>query len=339
MKFSSLLIATVLTGFATGAPANDTMAQLGTGGLVFVTNLNIEMLSEDLSISRDVVKVVYQFRNKGDADEHILVAFPMPDITGSPDFMTSVPTDDPENLFGFQTTFNGEPVEANLHQYAFAVDIDQSATLRDRAIPLAPQLAATQEAIDKLSDADKQDLFQLGMVVPMEYDAGQGMQTDYVPAWTLKSTYSWEATFPAGQTVEVVHTYKPSVGGTVATTFVDDHEYAREQRAAYDKKYCMDESFINAVRKTQTREGDYLNTPFTESWSSYIWSTGANWSGQIGKFTLTVDKGDAGNLISFCGENVRKISPTKFQMTATDWWPPYGRELEILILDRQKPSQ
>jgi hypothetical protein len=339
MKFSSFPIATVLTGFATGALANDTMAQLGTGGLVFVTNPNIEMLSEDLSISRDEVKVVYQFRNKGDADEHILVAFPMPDITGSPDFMTSVPTDDPENLFGFQTLFNGEPVEANLHQYAFAVDIDQSATLRDRAIPLAPQLAATQEAIDKLSDADKQDLFRLGMVVPMEYDAGQGMQTDYVPTWTLKSTYSWEATFPAGQTVEVIHTYKPSVGGTVATTFVDDRDYAREQRAAYDKKYCMDESFINAVRKTQTREGDYLNTPFTESWISYIWSTGANWSGQIGKFTLTVDKGDADNLISFCGENVRKISPTKFRMTAIDWWPPYDRELEILILVRQKPGQ
>jgi hypothetical protein len=339
MKLSSLLIAAVLTVSAPGAFANDTMAQLGTGGLVFVTNPNIEMLSEDLSISKDEVKVVYQFRNKSDADEHILVAFPMPDITGSPDFMTSVPTDDPENLFGFQTTFNGEPVDASLHQYAFAVDIDQSAYLRDRGIPLTPQLPATQEAINGLSDADKQDLFRRGLALPMEYDAGQGMQTDYVPTWTLKSTYSWEATFPAGQTVEVVHTYKPSVGGTVATTFINDDDYAKEQRAAYDKKYCMDDGFISAVKKTQIKEGDYLNTPFTESWISYIWSTGANWSGQIGKFTLTVDKGDADNLISFCGEDVKKISPTRFQMTATDWWPPYGRELEILILDRQKPSQ
>jgi hypothetical protein len=33
---------------ATAVFANDTMAQLGTGGLVFVRNENIEMLSEDL---------------------------------------------------------------------------------------------------------------------------------------------------------------------------------------------------------------------------------------------------------------------------------------------------
>jgi hypothetical protein len=74
-----------------------------------------------------------------------------------------------------------------------------------------------------------------------------------------------------------------------------------------------------------------------ESWISYIWSTGSNWSGPIGKFHLTIDKGDPKNLVSFCWDGeVKKMGPTTFEMTATDWYPPYGKELEILILTHQE---
>ena len=56
-------------------------------------------------------------------------------------------------------------------------------------------------------------------------------------------------------------------------------------------------------------------------------------------FTLTIDKGDAKNLVSFCWDGeVSKTGPTTFQMTAKDWYPPYGRELDILILDHIEPE-
>jgi len=45
-----LLIAALLLS-AAPAFANDTTSQLGTGGLMFVTNENVSMDSEDLSIS------------------------------------------------------------------------------------------------------------------------------------------------------------------------------------------------------------------------------------------------------------------------------------------------
>lgn len=318
------------------AVANDTMATLGAGGLVFITNPEIEMQSEDLFLSKEEVRVTYRFLNKAETDQTILVAFPMPDITGSGDFMVSVPTDDPENIFGFQTSFDGEPVAAELHQYAFAAGIDQSAVLRELGVPLAPFGEATHTALNALSDADKQRLEQLGMAFPMEYDSGSGWQVDLTPAWTLSSTYSWEATFPAGEPVEVVHTYKPSVGGTVAVTFLappyDDYDPA----TTYKKKYCADEGFINTVKKTLPNPDEPYGAPFTESWLSYIWSTGANWGGPIGEFTLTIDKGRPENLVSFCGENVEKISPTQFRMTAKDFYPPWDRELEVLILERQQ---
>lgn len=328
----SLFVASTLLALASGAMANDTVAELGIGGLTFVKSANLEMVSEDLFVSVDEIRVTYQFRNNADTDEHVLVAFPMPDITGSFDFMVSIPTDDPENFFGFATTFEGKPVDATLHQYAFAADIEQTDYLTSLGIPLAPQSAVTTEAINALSDIDKAGLISRGLVEPMEYDAGEGYTTDFVPIWTLKSTYSWEATFPAGETVEVVHTYKPSVGGTVSVSFLekfDDYDPLPEYKA----KYCMDDGFINAVKKNPITDNGYTYYPFTETWLSYIWSTGANWAGVVGTFTLTVDKGDPKNLVSFCGENVEKISPTQFRMTIKDWYPRQDKELEVLILN------
>ena len=330
---NALAVALVLAPLQ--ALANDTTAQLGTGGLVFMTNEDIVMASEDLSISPEQVKVVYKFHNKSDQDQHILVAFPMPDIKGDGDFMVGIPTEDPDNIFGFETTFNGKPVDAVLHQYAFANNIDYSEELKAMGIPLAPYGQETLAALNALSDADKAKLFGQGLVIPMEYGVDAETQVDTTPVWTLRSTYSWEATFPAGEDADVVHTYKPSIGGTVIATFMPssaDETYSQEQLAAYQKKYCVDDDLIRAIKKQGTTTDGYTQYPFTESWISYIWSTGNNWFGPIGKFTLTVDKGDEANLVSFCGEGVKKVGPTTFQMTATDWYPPYDQELEILLL-------
>ena len=329
-----------LAAFCGSALANDTMATLSTGGLQFVTSADIEMTSEDLSISMEEVRVVYEFTNKGTEDQNVLVAFPMPDIKGDGDFMVAIPNEADDNIFGFSTTFEGKPVRAELHQYAFAFGIDQSAVLRELGIPLLPYGMETVDALNALPETEQQRLMGLGMVIPMEYDSGNGPQTDYTPVWTLRSTYSWEAHFPAGKTVEVVHRYKPSVGGTVAVTFLapayDDYDGATE----YKKKYCTDADFVNTVRKTLPDPNEPYGAPFMESWISYVWSTGANWSGPIGHFHLTIDKGAPENLVSFCWDGqVKKTSPTTFEMDATDWYPPWNRELEVLILVRQQAAE
>lgn len=341
--YAAAILALVLAAPAVG---NDTMAQLGTGGLVFVTNDQIRMASEDLYISPTEVRVVYEFESTSEEDQHILVAFPMPDIQGSGDFMVDVPIenanygsaepiDDPDNLFGFATTFNDEPVDAELHQYVFNNNIDYTKLLKNLGVPLEPFGEATSDALAKLDADDIQKLIRLGLVFSYEFDGGNGAEVDVVPLWTLRSTYSWEATFEPG-TSRVVHTYRPSVGGTVATTFVpvEGDEYSRARYADYVKKYCVEDNLLATLRKQGVTQDGWTNYPYYENWISYIWSTGNNWSGSIGKFTLTVDKGSTDNLVSFCGEGVKKIGPTTFQMTATDWWPPYDRELEILLLKK-----
>src|SRR5690606_19005242 len=107
-------------GPAAPALANDSTAELAAGGLVYVLNENIEMQSEDLAISMEEVRVRYTFENHADHDITTLVAFPMPDIQGSIDFMVSIPVDDPVNFLGFKTQVDGKPVEPMVQQRASA---------------------------------------------------------------------------------------------------------------------------------------------------------------------------------------------------------------------------
>ena len=337
MRFGPIAGGLLALLLAAPARGNDTMAELGTRGLSFVRSDRIEMQSEDLFVSPEEIHITYTFRNTGQDDEDVLVAFPVPDIEGSMDFMTSVPTEDPDNLFGFSTRFEGKPVEAELYSYVFAAGIERTDYLRQHQIPLPPQITATQDAVNALDDATKREMRQLGLLMATEYDDNGATKTDYTPIWTLRSTYGWKARFPAGKTVTVEHRYKPSVGGTTGVTFMPDGGGTPERLAEVRQKYCLDDDIVKRVKASAIKNGDYTDYPFRESWISYIWSTGANWAGTIGRFTLTVDKGLTKNLVSFCGENVRKIGPTTFQMTATDWSPPYGRELDIMLLEPRDP--
>jgi hypothetical protein len=324
----------LLAALVVPASANDTTAVLSSGGLVFLNNESISMDSEDLTVSPDGVKVVYTFTNSSDADQHVLVAFPLPDIKGDGDLNVAIPSVDDDNIFGFTTSFEGKPVEATHHEYAFATNIEYTDLLKDLAIPLEPFGEKTTAAIAALSDVQRADLIAKGLVIPMEYsDDGATWKTDYTPIWTLRSTYSWEAIFPAGKTVTVEHNYLPSVGGTVAVTFLAPPNEDEDRAADYRKKYCTDERLIASLKKKLKAPDDYYSAPYVENWISYIWSTGANWSGPIKKFHLTIDKGDATNLVSFCWDgDVKKTGPATFEMEAADWYPPWNRELDILIL-------
>ncbi|WP_240229847.1 DUF4424 domain-containing protein [Devosia lacusdianchii] len=330
-------LAAALLLIAAPAFANDTSAVLTTGGLEFITSTDIVMESEELFISKDEIRVVYKFRNDGTEDQNILVAFPMPDIV--PNFWSPVafPMGPDDNLFEFETTLDGQKVDATLHEYAYAFGVDRTKLIKQLGLPLVPISEAASEATDALDDETTAELLHLGMLTPDEFDAGEGWEKHYWPAWTYKATYTWEGHFPAGKTVTVEHRYKPSVGGTVGVSFLSEPYEGYDPAAEYRTKYCTDDGFISAVRATLTNPDEPWSAPFYESWISYILTTGGNWGGgSIEKFRLVVDKGSTENLVSFCGDDIKKTGPTTFEMVKEDFWPE--KELEILILERQ-PSE
>lgn len=325
----------VLVAALAAAPAlaNDSSAELATGGLIFVHNDDVEMRAEDLTISAKEIHVRYRFFNKGAKDVTTLVAFPMPEINvEGPDDNITVPTEDPQNLLGFATTVNGRPVATRLEQKVFALGLERTELLRSLNVPLAPHLAGTNEALDRLPADRQAELVRLGLAETNEYDAGKGMQKHLEARWALHTTYYWEQTFPAQAELVVEHRYKPSVGGSAQTSLGSPDSANQDWFREYMTKYCIDAGFLDAVDKARKAAKSEFGAPYSEERIAYILKTGANWSGPIKDFRLVVDKGDPASLISFCGQDVKKTSATRFEMRKTDFLPE--NDLNVLILNR-----
>ncbi|MFA6154871.1 DUF4424 domain-containing protein [Mesorhizobium sp.] len=324
------VLTAALTLCVAPALANDSIAELGTGGLILSRSDAVAMQSEDLFISPQKVTVDYVFHNNTDKDVDAIVAFPMPDISGDPEEMPAIPENQSDNFLGFEVTIDGVAVTPQLEQKAFALGIDISADLKAQNVPFNPFGDAAKAALAKLPPAVAEDWVNRGIIIEDSADTGDGMKSAYAPFWQLRSTYWWRSTFPANQDVHVSHRYKPSVGGTSSVSFFYDGQF-QGPYASYKARYCMDGAFEDAVRKAAKGNPDGYPA-YYESRIAYILTTGGNWaSGNIGKFKLTVDKGNPKSLVSFCGDNVRKIGPTTFEMTADDFYPEH--DVDILILD------
>ncbi len=335
MRLTAAILFAVLC--APAALANDTMAELKTGGLQFVQSGDVTMAEEHLSISPEIITVDYVFRNNVDRDITTLVAFPLPGITGSPDMNIAIPDWESDNFLGFKASQEGAPIDVNLEQRAFALSIDVTNDLKSAGIPLTPFGEKTGAALDRLDPEMAKDWVSRGIVLQEEWDSGSGMKKHLTPYWSLKSSYWWKTTFPAKADVKVSHVYKTGMGGTVGLSFLgEDGVPGGERWTEYEAKYCVDDDFRRAVQKAvDAAPEDQKYSALVENWISYVLTTGGNWAGSINKFKLTIDKGAPGNLVSFCGTNVKKTGPTTFEMEAEEFWPE--RDLDILLL--KKPEQ
>ena len=323
-----LPLACVLAAFAAvPALADDSTAELATGGLAFVQTNDITMQSEDLYVSMTAIKAKYEFVNTSDHDVTTLVAFPLPDIKGDPDLNVAVPTDDPVNFVGFKTLVDGKPVETQVQQRASALGVDQTALLKSLNVPLAPQLQATGQALDALPRDKWDNLVKLGLASIDQYDIGKGMEDHLTPLWTLSTDFYWEQSFPAGKTVTIEHDYTPSVGSTAGISFGSPESRKEQWFKDYVNKYCIDSNFLAAVDKSHTPDG---GDTLTENRIDFVLKTGSNWEASIHNFHVTIDKGSPKNVVSFCGEDVKKTGPTTFEMTKVDFEP--DQDLAILIL-------
>lgn len=292
------------------ASANDSTAELAAGGLVLTKTDAIEMASEDLYVSRSEIRVRYQFLNTSGRDVRVRVAFPMPPIGGPGlfDGDVAIPVDGSDNFLGFSTRIDGKPVPMEIEHKAMVGTADRTAWLRANAIPLRPNADEVDAALARLSPARASEATRLGLV-----------DADGRPGWTLHTSYHWLQLFPAGTPVAIEHRYRPSVGGTVGTLIGSD---PKDPNIA---DYCVEGPMLATVRAAAARDRG-----FTENWVNYILVTGGNWKKPIGSFRLVVDKERAQDLVSFCGEGVRKIGPTRFEMRKTNWRP--DRDLAILFL-------
>ena len=311
---------------AAPARANDSMAALTAGGLVFGKSSDIEMRSEDLSISEKEIVVRYRFFNRASVDQTILVAFPMPGVDWNDANNIAVPDDEADNFLHFRTSVDGVAVKSNVEQKALVAGRDVAARLKALNIPLMPRAKKTHAALDALPKDVQKQLEAEKIVRVDEYDVGKGMERHIAPDWTLKQSYFWKQTFPAGHEIAIEHRYTPSVGATVQTSVLSKDADAETKRD-YRTRFCADKDFVNGVQAMTRRNN---GNPPPEYRISYVLTTGANWAGPIGDYRLTVDKGRTDALISFCETGVKKIGPTTFEVRHQNFTPT--RDIDIMIV-------
>jgi hypothetical protein len=318
------LLAAVL--IAAPATANDTIASMGAGGLVFQRTDGIEMRSEDLYVSAREIRVRYRFYNRTDHDIATLVAFPLPDLPGG--IESDVAIEDPLRM-PFRTTVNGRRVSTNIEQKAVLGGVDHTDLVRGLGLPLSPRGDATQQALLTLPRPQVEMMIEMGMLVDRSWTDAGVRHIDLVPQWTLKTTHYWTQVFPAGRDLDVRHSYIPAVGGSSGSPFGDPESEAGEWGAEHGARYCADDAFRNGARRMRTR-----GLSLSETWLDYILTTGANWAEPIGDFRMVVDKGSSRNLMSFCGEGVRKISATRYEIRRRDFIPTH--DLSVVILSGER---
>lgn len=321
MRWMAGLGAALLLG--TPAGANDSAAVTGAGGLVLTRNDQVDMVSEDLYVSAERVRVRYVFRNRNARPVRLTVAFPLPDFDLSTDM-----EGDRGHLSDFSTRVDGRPVRMQVERRAFARGVEQSALLRRLGIPFAGGVGGydpgpISAAINRLPAAEQRRLEQLGLLEGFD----DGGTRRYDARWLVRETWHWDQVFPAGRDLVVEHSYVPGTGGTVSTGFGNPEMRGSEWMREGIRLYCADAEFLAAAER-MVRRPNVVNV--SEQWIRYILTTGSNWRSPIGDFRLVVDKGRPENLVSFCGEGVRRISPTQFEMRRRDWRPE--RDLDILIL-------
>jgi hypothetical protein len=330
-------IAGVVLAALTSVPtfANDSTAELTTGGLVLAKSPSVEMRSEDLFVSEKEIRVRYRFFNAEDVTA--TVAFPMPDVVfDGPDTGIAIPTQNAENFLDFQTIADGKTVTAGLEQKIFVKGVDRTAQFKTLGVPFTAQFHEAAKALDGLSPEHQADLKALEAAIPDDYDVGKGMEHHLAPSWTLKSTYFWSQTFPAGREIVIEHHYRPSVGET-SGNMLGSNYLQRAELERYQTTYCVDADFFKTAKggKVKPENSGVAESPYFERRIAYVLTTAANWAKPIGDFHLIVDKGSPDSLVSFCADDVKKISATQFEIRHANFTP--SRDLHVLILYRPKP--
>lgn len=314
-------------GAAEPASANDSQAEVGLGGLTLVKSDSISMDSEDLFISRDIVRVKYRFTNTSDAPVDTLVAFPLPDIPPTNEEDVSHWKD--AGGVKFKTTIDGKPVAFEIVEQAFFKDRDVSAQLTAAGLPLNLLAKDFQERLKKAPKAQIDRLVADGLLT----NTGSEDTPFWNSHWSLRTTITRRQVFPPKTTMTVEHEYAPLAGGSVAGNLDASRRKDKEYRQEFEsvlRKYCIEKDWLASFDRIVRKRREAM-APYSEVWLSYVLKTGANWKGPIRDFRLVVDKGKPDSLVSFCMEGVRKISPTQFEARRRNFTPDH--DLDILIVD------
>jgi hypothetical protein len=308
------------------APANDTAATLGAGGLVPIKSSMIVMESEDLEISPHRITVRYLFRNTSRRDVFALIAFPLPEINGGDvaNIPIALPSRDPLNFVDFQVLVGGRRITPDVEVRAFFDQTEITSRLRSLRLPLSVLYPTVTAAVARLAAGDRSKLQQDGWI-----DCSLTNNGKCWPYWRSRIQYYWTERFPAGSAIEVRHEYRPVVGGS--------HIYESSGAGRSVKPFCAVPDALDRIRNMQqSHRGTGEGRPvLVERRIDYILVTANNWGSPIGNFRLSVEAESPDDLVLTCMPGLSRVSPTRYELARRNFRPAVN--LHLLVLQKFSP--
>jgi hypothetical protein len=316
---------------ASAAIASDSSVELSIGGLVFSRSADVSLESQELKISPQMVSIRYRLVNHGAQPVTLTMSFPLPDIDmADPDVLYAIPGNDPVNFVGFETKVDGQPVKFEMRQQAFLGTKDVTATLQAAGLPLMP-MGTQQTSVDGLAQQARDKLVADGLLMPNGTD--QAGKTLYSGPWTVKTAATRQQVIPPGKAITVEHSYHASVGisfDTVLRKAVRESQAMAAEFSRYKTEYCIPDGMLRGIDRVAGSSP--ANTVKLQERRISYQMKGAGEPMPVKDFRMVIDKGRSDYLVSFCVDNVKKISPTAFEFRAKDYTP--DRDLKILLITK-----
>lgn len=318
LLFGSPLFCALMLAMS-AAQANDSTGYVGTGGVQYLKNNNISMHSEDLYISKDKIRVNYEFKNLSNKDITETVLFPLPPV---PSQLESDFADTTRLVDSFKILSNGKAITPKTHVRTFMYPIvmkNGEKTYADKAVDTTELFKACgikdSEMMTPWTNQGETAKVDQKLQKCTDKRINQFIDTneeDSYISWDSQIVYSWQQTFKANAITKINHTYRPLVGGSV---HLDTSEYG---------DFCVDKATQSAFVKNEIHPYQAL---------SYILTTGANWAKPIANFKLTVER-DPNELVSFCWKGkgkVKKVGPTTFEIKETNFVPKHDFDVAFIM--------
>jgi hypothetical protein len=326
---SAVLGTAVLIGLVTAAPADDTAATLGVGGLRFQHSRQVRMVREDLYISPVRVRVHFELVNVTSKPIDTVVAFPLPKLDQAAWYNSELGTTarDSVNFIDFKTDVNGKPVPMTVEQRAVdGKGRDITAFLKRYHVPINPVIVFRATGRDPLAS-----------LPPATVRALRDAHLLGGRYWTVSTNFWWRQRFDPGKVVDVDQSYRPITGGHYDVNTGSLENVESSLRYDLDKDTCPDARTRAALRAKYAatpacRAGACAQSYIHFYTTDYVLTTGGDWDGPIGTFHLTLDKLKSSNILSTCWEApLGKTGPSTYESTLHDFSP--RKNLRILVIE------
>lgn len=334
------------------ANANAGWGGITATGLTFSETESVQMVEEDLVIGPDRISVDYVFRNITGQDVTGEVIFPLPPISVKHigDYYGAVyDVRNKDNMVDFSVAVDGAPQAVRIDRIAVIEPEDAASTpaqpydnpgrdvtaiIKRYGFPLQFDEAAFRSAFRDLSPQDRASADSEGMI-DLSEDGEHA-----TPLWSIALRYHWTQTFAAGQDVSVHIEYENrSAGGLFVWLDPPEANFTVPAMKALGDLFCIDtqtsmdiyallKDFSGGEMPHNRTEGRLSTLAGGAQFTVFILRTANAWAGPIGRFRLTVDKGDPETVVSLCLEDLKQTSPTTYVFERENYVP--DQDLSIL---------